>query len=444
MRWLLIKDLQILRRSPLLLAVLVIYPVVVALLIGFALSRGPDRPRVAFLNEIPPNQDLTIGGERVDVLGARSQVFKRVDPIEVDSRKEATKKVENGDALGALIIPADTVAKLQSQIQRPQVEVLVNEEDPLKARLVDDTIAGLLAEANRRLSRAFARVNLGYLRLLINGGNVNVVGLRFNVLGLRRTERIMRAARNRLPRGSPERRQLVRVIRFARLAQDNLGLTEQALNAVSEPIGVQKKVLSGARVPLTTFAAAISVAISLMFVTVLLAAAALALEREENVFGRLVRGPVSRTSLLAEKILLSGGCAVLVTLVMLVALGQFITLEWDRFPLWLAGLVAGAVAFAALGATVGGVAREVPAASLLAFALLLPVAFLALVPSGVVSATMYDFTRVVSAFFPFKPTLDAMNSALYGKGDLVPPLLHLAALSAGFAAAARMALKRFV
>ena len=53
-----------------------------------------------------------------------------------------------------------------------------------------------------------------------------------------------------------------------------------------------------------------------------------------------------------------------------------------------------------MGTAIGGLAREVSVASLLAFALLLPVAFLALVPSGVVSAALYDFTRVVSALFP--------------------------------------------
>ena len=40
-RWLLVKDLQILRRSPLLVGLLVAYPVLVALLIGFSLSGGP-------------------------------------------------------------------------------------------------------------------------------------------------------------------------------------------------------------------------------------------------------------------------------------------------------------------------------------------------------------------------------------------------------------------
>ena len=44
MRWLFLKDLQILRRSPLLVALLVIYPIVIAVLFGLALSGGPDKP----------------------------------------------------------------------------------------------------------------------------------------------------------------------------------------------------------------------------------------------------------------------------------------------------------------------------------------------------------------------------------------------------------------
>jgi len=60
-----------------------------------------------------------------------------------------------------------------------------------------------------------------------------------------------------------------------------------------------------------------------------------------------------------------------------------------------------------------------------------------------VSETVYDASRVVSALFPFRPTLDAMSSALYGKGDMVGPLLHLAALAAAFSVAGRVALRRF-
>jgi hypothetical protein len=49
MRRLLVKDLQILKRSPLLVGLLVVYPIVIALMIGFALSSPPGKPKVALL-----------------------------------------------------------------------------------------------------------------------------------------------------------------------------------------------------------------------------------------------------------------------------------------------------------------------------------------------------------------------------------------------------------
>jgi ABC-2 type transport system permease protein len=91
---------------------------------------------------------------------------------------------------------------------------------------------------------------------------------------------------------------------------------------------------------------------------------------------------------------------------------------------------------------IGGLTREVRAASLLAFMLALPVAALALVPSGAVNPTLYDVIRIVSGAFPFKPALNALDAALNG-GSLAGPLLHLAALTLAFAAIARLALRRF-
>jgi ABC-2 type transport system permease protein len=180
-----------------------------------------------------------------------------------------------------------------------------------------------------------------------------------------------------------------------------------------------------------------------MFVTLLLAAGTLALEREENAFARLVRGLVSRTGLLAEKGLLAAGSAFVVSLLMLAGLALFIDLAWERFPAWAAALAGGAIAFAAMGLAIGALTREVRAASLLAFMLSLPIAFLALVPSGSVSQGLYDVIRAISALFPFKPTLDALNAALNDAGGLGTALLHLAALTIGFGALSRLGLRRF-
>ena len=157
-----------------------------------------------------------------------------------------------------------------------------------------------------------------------------------------------------------------------------------------------------------------------MFVTLLLAAGMLALEREEHAFGRLVRGLVSRIGLLAEKIGAGGAVRVRAGAVMLAVLAALPRPRLGRAPLWLVALAVGALAFAALGVAIGGLAREVRAASLLAFLLSLPVAALALVPSGAVGRRLYDVIRVVSAAFPFKPALDAMDAALSG-GELLAP-----------------------
>lgn len=444
MRWLFGKDLRILRRSPMLLTLLVLYPVVVALLIGLSFSRAPDKPRIAFVNEIPSAQKkFSIGGQGLDLGLARSDLEEHVDPVIVNSREQAEQQVRDGDVLGAVVIPEDTVTKLQSTIEQPTVEVIVNEEDPLKARLVNDTISSALADANRRVSQALTETNLEYLNLVLKGGRVDILGRSFDVLGLRRIGAIVQQARKEVPAGSPIRRRLDEVIRFNQLAQQNFGLVNKSLKAISQPIKVEKTVLKGSKVPLTTFAVSIAVAVSLMLVTMLLASASLALEREQNTFGRLVRGPVTISGLLAEKIALAVCCAFAVVMLMVFGLSLFVSLEWSRFAAWPAAVVVSALAFAAFGATIGAITREVSSASLLTFTLLLPVAFLALVPSGVVESLLYDLTRVISALFPFKATVTAMNSALYGNGVLWKPIAHLIGLAAVWALAARLALRRF-
>jgi ABC-2 type transport system permease protein len=201
-------------------------------------------------------------------------------------------------------------------------------------------------------------------------------------------------------------------------------------------------VVNGSRTPLDTFAVAVAVAVSLMFVTLLLAAGLLALEREEHAFSRLVRGLVTRTQLLAAKIGLSALCALAVTTLMLVGLALFVGLDFARAPLWLAALVLGSLAFGAMGVALGGLAREVRAASLLALMLSLPIAFLALVPSGAVAPALYDVIRVISGLFPFKPALEALDAAISG-GALLGPLVHLAILTLAFGLVGRLSLARF-
>ena len=404
MRWLLIKDLRILRRSPLLVALLILYPIVIAVLIGFALSRGPDKPKVAFYNGLEGKSAVVeLGGDRIDLAAQGQRLFDAIDPVRVDSKEEAIQKVRDGEVLGALIIPEDLATNIQSSLEPGTVEVYYNAEDPAKRQFVENTIKAQVQSANAALTKRVAKEALVLLDLISTGGEYSFLGQSFDVLGLQAAERILTQARAELPPGSPERAELDRVITFGKLARENLSFSDDVLAVVGEPIRVKATALDGGTTSLTSFAVALAVAVSLMFITLLLAAGTLALEREENAFSRLVRGLVSRTGLLVEKAGLAAVCSVAVCLLMMAGLGLFVELDWSRFPLWVAALAVGALAFAALGLAIGALTRDVRAASLLAFMLCLPLAFLALVPSGAVAPALYDVIRAVSAAFPFKP-----------------------------------------
>jgi hypothetical protein len=446
-RWLLLKDLQILRRSPLQAILLVAYPVLIAVLVGFAISRGPENPRVAFLNEVPADTRVSVGGQQLPAAGVSDRICSRVECVRVEDRDEAIAEVESGDVLAALILPADLVDQINSLSTltpgTPRVEVLVNQEDPVKARLVDERISTLLAQANLAIARRIAIEGGNYLDLLIDGGKFTLAGQAFPILGLRASAQILGALEPALPAG-PLRNSLRQVSSFASQARDNLDVAGPLIDRLAQPIEVRKEVVNGSSPPLEIFAIAVAATLTLAFVTVLLVAGSLALEREENAFPRLTRGLISPAALLGEKVLLGMAVGLVVTLLMLAGMQLFVPLQWDRFGLWLLAILAGGGALAAAGAALGAAAREVRAVSLLAFMVTLPIAFLSLIPSGAVGSGVFDLVEVITAVFPFKPALRAMTAALDSAGPgIAGPLAHLAILIAVYGVLARLALRRF-
>ncbi len=450
MRWLFVKDLQILRRSPLLVSLLIVYPIVIALMIGFALSSPPGKPKVAFYSEVAPGQGrISFGNQRVNISDYASQLFQSIEPIKVHSRAEAIAKVRDGEALAALIIPGDIASQIQSLVTSgvgsPTVELILNNKDPLDRQFVDQAITARLGEVEQAVSRQVLKVAVTDLQQVLGGGSIQLLGQNFPLLGLRNSRTILQGTVASLPKNSSLRAPLQQVIGFSDLAIQGLGFASPVLGSIGSPLTVDQTELAGNTTPTDTYAAAIAVVISLMFVTLLLAAGLLALERSENAYARLVRGLVSPGRLLSEKVGLSAACAGVVTLAMAIFVGLFVHLEWARFPLWVIALAFAGLAFGALGAALGAVARELSAASLLAFLISLPIAFVALVPASAVSGALKTVLDVVSFVFPFRSALQAVSNAFAGGSPGIGwPLVHLAVLTVVFWALGRVALRRFV
>jgi ABC-2 type transport system permease protein len=404
---------------------------------------------VALYDAVPTGRGaLRFGNQKINIARYANQLFQSIKPIRVHSRDEAIAKVKSGQAQAALIIPADIVSEINNLITQgvgnPTVELILNSRDPLERQFAQQAITARANQVEQAVSKQVLRVAVSDLQQVLNGGTLQFFGQDVPLLGLKNARAIVQGTIASLPPGSKLRPALRQVVDFADLAIGGLGFASPTLSSIATPLTIEQTELAGRTTPTASYAAAIAVIVSLMFVGVLLAAGLLALERSENAYSRLVRGLIRPEGLLSEKVVLAAAGAAAVTLVMSAFVSLFVHLDWVRFPLWVAALAMGGLAFGALGVAIGGVAREVSVASLMAFVISLPIAFVALVPADAVSGTLGSILDVVAFVFPFKPALQAAANAFSGTAPGIGwPLVHLAVLTLVFGALARVSLRRF-
>jgi len=92
------KDALILRRSPLLLGLLLAYPLLIALLVGLVAGYANAKPRVALVDEDGLPRFVTVGGHRFDVNRTIKRVSKDVKLVRLGRDEARSLRVrESGD-----------------------------------------------------------------------------------------------------------------------------------------------------------------------------------------------------------------------------------------------------------------------------------------------------------------------------------------------------------
>ena len=426
-----------LRRSPLLVGVLVSYPLLVAVLVGLVAGYANAKPRVALVDNdgLPPV--VEIAGQRFHVDRTIERVAAEVELVEL-SGEEAERQLATGRVVAALTIPEGFVDDLEATVS-PAVRYETTSGGI--APRVEQQIQALVYNLNAELQEAYIGANLEYVELLLHGGRGNFGGQQFDVLGLDRAAELLRE----LPRGP----RLDPIREFVETAEVALAQTDEALSATASPIRLEKARERGRTWALSAQVQAYGLAVTLTFVALLLSAVALAAERDENVIGRLARGLVTLGQLVWAKVLLAAVVAVVLGLAIALVFGVAVEVgdvagdgPWERLPLLAAGLALAGASLGALGALLGALTREARTASLVAVLVVLPIVFVGLVPREVVPAAGW-----ISDALPFAHAVRFFGAALY---DLDPwwtlarEALWLAGLGAVFVALARLAARRLL
>ena len=432
------KDLRILRRSPLVLGVLVAYPLVVAALVGLVAGFANAKPRVALVDLDGLPRTVVIGGERFDVSRTIDRASREVELVRLDE-DEARRQLATGEVVATVTVPQGFIADLRGMARSPQL-LLETTRGGLAPR-VTQQVQALVYALNQELQASYIAANLEYIRLILEGGHGTFLGRDFELLGLRGTEQVL----DELPRGP----RLDRIREFVRVAELALDQTDDALRTTANPIELEQAPERGRTWVLSAQVQAYALAVTLTFLTLLLSAGALAAERDENVLGRLARSLVRLGELVAAKVALAAAVALVLGLAIALAFGIAIEAgdvtggePWARLPLLAAALALAGASLGALGCLLGALAREARTASLVALLVVLPVVFLGLVPRELVPAAGW-----ISDALPFAHAVRLFASALYDAspwGTVAVEAAWLAALGLGFGAAARVGLRRLV
>jgi ABC-type multidrug transport system permease subunit len=430
------KDLLILRRSPALVGVLIAYPLVIALLIGLTAAYANAKPRVAFVDLDGIPHRLTVAGETFNIDNLIHDVAKNVEIVRM-SEGEAAQQLASGRVAAVVTVPRGFVADIKGLVSSPHL-TLATGTGGITPR-VRQQMQALVYNLNLKLQKAFIEADLEYVNLLLNGGTGRVLGHDFSIIGLDGTKRLL----DQMP-DSPQKAKIEDFVNDARLA---LALTGNAIRATASPIVLDEAKGQGRTSLLSAQVQAYGLAITISFLGLLLAAGALAAERDENAIGRLVRGLVGLGQLVVAKIGLAVTVALAVGFAILVGFGIAVEAghvaggqPWQRLPLVLVGVLLAGAAVGAVGALVGALARESRTASLVGILLVLPVVFLGLVPRGIVPAAAW-----ISDAFPFVHAVRFFASALYDGspwGTIAREGAWLVGLTAVFGGLARLSAPR--
>jgi hypothetical protein len=431
------KDALILWRSPLLLGLLLAYPLLIALLVGLVAGYANAKPRVALVDEDGLPRTVEVGGESFHVDKTITRVSEDVTLVRL-GRAEAQRQLRSGKVVAVVTVPDGFVATLKGMVSSPKLEVQTA-RGVISSR-VDQQVQALVYALNRQLQTAFIGTNLGYVRLILHGGRGSFLGREFQVLGLDGVERLL----DGLP--GPQAAELRDFVGDARLA---LAQTGNALRATAHPIEIERVKGRGRTWALSADVQAYALGLTISFLALVLAAGSLAAERDENVVGRLARGLVTLGELVWAKVLLAACVALGLGLGVSLVFGAIIQLgdvtggePWGRVPLLALGLLLAGAALGALGALLGALAREARAASLVALLVVLPIVFLGLVPQEIVPVAGW-----ISDALPFVHAVRFFSSALYDAspwGRLVREAVWLCGLGILFGGLARIGTRRLL
>lgn len=431
------KDARLVVRNRPLLAALLIYPFLLALVLGSAFQEPPQTLDLAVVDLDRTGQTVDVGGTPLGVadLLATARGFANVRTPQTED--EGLKLLREGEVDALLIVPRAFISDLSLLGQNATLRLVVDESDPVRAGVARSSVEGAVDAFIDAIVQKKIDDVVELLRLTAEGGETSALGIDVRILGLDGALSRLEEVRATHAPDSAESRKLQEVIGFLQFARAFLGDSERFLTTTAIPVQVRAEGLTREPASLASIALPGALVLGVFWTGSLAAALLSARERETGAHRRLAAAPSPRAAQLASKAMVALVVALvpagIVLLLGVTLLGAIVA---DPLAATLA-LALAALSAAALGGLAAALARSTGGAALLAV--------LALVPMLLLGGLFYPISympaaaQAVARVLPVSLATDALRGAMLRASpiqELAVPLagLLLVALAMGGAA----------
>jgi ABC-2 type transport system permease protein len=145
------KDLRLLVRTPAVLLILVVFPLLVAALVALALQSDERRPDVAVVNLDTSGRTVAVGESRLSIDDYIARLSEDVDVRRLDA-ESAASALDAGRVSAVLTIPAGFISDLQAGVRQPALLLDTSRRSPIEADAIVRNLEAAVYRLNQRLA----------------------------------------------------------------------------------------------------------------------------------------------------------------------------------------------------------------------------------------------------------------------------------------------------
>ncbi|MBI2077675.1 MAG: ABC transporter permease [Euryarchaeota archaeon] len=421
------KDGRVILRSRLLLTTLVVYPIIIVGIIGYAFSEPNTRVPIAVLNK-----DLENGKPDVDTIKnplhpeqggvpvSTDHIIHGVGLIpgldefaelhEVRTEEDGRDLLLSGQVQAFIIFPLGFVDRIVNYQESAVIRVIVDQSDVVRANLTEILVRGVVQQLQERYIEQKVGLVLEGIGTALDPPLSSALYPGFRGSRERLENLTQRAEYADVP--ADHKDNVTLVIEFLREVERVLDDSSGIVESVARPVRARTEGEKSGHLYVRDLIVPAALGLSIFWTGTLATSSLMVYEREAHAYRRLGITPTSRSTVVLSKVAITSAIVFGQTLFILLV----VTLhpQWkahvDNFPLTLLLIILSTFASIGLGIFLGGVSRDVNGTILLAVLVTFPMLFV----SGLFYPVSFmpEGAQLLARLFPLTYTVEGLRGSM--------------------------------